>query len=103
MDPAAAVSPRPSPNAADDSTTASAAAQFTGYSSDQYRFAELLTPAERSVLGRLRRVLDTQVQPLIADYWERGEFPYQILPPLVELDLMRPAEITATGVEPTAL
>ena len=78
MCPAAAVTPRPSPNAVDDS----AAADFTGYPSDQYRFAKLLTPAERSVLGRLRRVLDTQVQPLVADYWERGEFPYQILPPL---------------------
>ncbi|HEY5846310.1 MAG TPA: acyl-CoA dehydrogenase family protein, partial [Microlunatus sp.] len=73
------------------------------YPSDQYRFAELLTPAELLVLGKLRQVLDTQVQPLLADYWERGEFPYQILPPLIELNLMRPAEITCTGVEPSAL
>ena len=48
-------------------------------------------------------MLDTQVQPLVADYWERGEFPYQILPSLVELNLMRPAEITATGAEPSGL
>ena len=99
MYPVAAVAARPSTDAAADAT----AAQFTGYASDQHRFVELLTPAERSVLGRLRRVLDTQVQPLVADYWERGEFPYQILPSLVELNLMRPAEITATGAEPSGL
>jgi glutaryl-CoA dehydrogenase len=70
---------------------------------DIYRYADLLTPAERRVLGRLREVLDTRVQPLLADYWERGEFPHQILPPLIELNLMRPAEITSTGVEPSGL
>jgi glutaryl-CoA dehydrogenase len=73
------------------------------YPSDQYRFAELLTPAERAVLGRLRAVLDTRVRPLLADYWERGEFPYETLPPLIELHLMRPEEVTATGVEPSGL
>jgi len=73
------------------------------YPCDRYRFAELLTPAERLVLGRLRRVLDTRVRPLLADYWERGEFPYQILPPLIELNLMRPEGITSTGVEPSGL
>ena len=55
------------------------------------------------MLGRLRAVLDAQVRPLLADYWERGEFPYQVLPPLIELDLMEPAELTATGAEPSGL
>jgi hypothetical protein len=94
MYPVAAVASRPSTDAA--------AAEFPGYASDQYRFVELLTPAERSVLGKLRRVLDTQVQPLVADYWERGEFPYQILPPLVELNLMRPAETPPPAPSPAA-
>ncbi len=73
------------------------------YPSDVYRYADLLTDAERSVLAELRRVLDGQVRPLLADYWERGEFPYQILPPLIELNLMRPDAIAATGAEPSAL
>ncbi|WP_420124495.1 acyl-CoA dehydrogenase family protein [Nakamurella sp.] len=70
---------------------------------DVYRFAELLTGAERAVLAELRAVLGEHVRPLLADYWERGEFPYQVLPRLVELDLMRPAAITAEGGEPSAL
>lgn len=73
------------------------------YPSDPYRYADLLTDAERAVLAKLRHVLDTAARPLLADYWERGEFPYQILPQLVCLNLMRPAEITDTGVEPSAL
>jgi glutaryl-CoA dehydrogenase len=73
------------------------------YPSDQYRFADLLTDAERAALGRLRGVLETRVRPLVDEYWERGEFPYEVMPDLVDLELMEPAEITATGARPSAL
>jgi glutaryl-CoA dehydrogenase len=58
------------------------------YSCDQYRFADLLTDAERAALHKLREVLDTQVRPVLDGYWERGEFPTQVLPDLIALDLM---------------
>jgi glutaryl-CoA dehydrogenase len=58
------------------------------YPCDQYRYADLLTDAERAVLARLREVLDTRVRPLLAEYWERGEFPHQVMPDLVALELM---------------
>jgi glutaryl-CoA dehydrogenase len=58
------------------------------YPCDQYRFADLLTDAERAVLQKLRAVLDDRVRPLVDDHWERGEFPTQILPDLIDLDLM---------------
>lgn len=67
------------------------------YPSDQYGFAGLLTDAERSALLRLRSVLDEHVRPVVNDYWERGEFPEQIAKPLVELNLMEPAEVLAAG------
>src|SRR6185312_823961 len=51
------------------------------YPSDQYGYATLLTDAERGVLARLRTVLEEQVHPLLGDYWEQGEFPYQIAQP----------------------
>lgn len=60
------------------------------YACDQYRYADLLTDAEREVLGRLRGVLDDRVRPLLDDHWERGEFPHQVMPDLVALDLMAP-------------
>ena len=73
------------------------------YPSDQYGYAALLTDAERTVLGRLRGVLQKQVQPLLADYWEQGEFPYQIAQPLYDLNLMAPAELTDGGAKPSGL
>ncbi|EMR00347.1 acyl-CoA dehydrogenase family protein [Paeniglutamicibacter gangotriensis] len=65
--------------------------------SDQYSFARLLTDAERAALLRLRAVLDEHVRPVLSDHWERGEFPEAIIDPLVQLDLMRPAEVLAAG------
>lgn len=61
---------------------------------DYYDAEALLTDAERRVLGRLRTFLDEQAHPLLADYWERGDFPDQLTGPLIDLDLMEPAEVT---------
>nr|WP_245348316.1 acyl-CoA dehydrogenase family protein [Paeniglutamicibacter psychrophenolicus] len=57
----------------------------------------MLTGAERSALLRLRGVLDEHVRPVVNEYWERGEFPTQVIAPLVAQDLMNPAEVLAAG------
>src|SRR6478609_5130449 len=57
----------------------------------------LLTIEERQVLARLRTFLDEQAKPLLAEYWERGEFPQQLTRPLIELDIMEPADLTVHG------
>ncbi|WP_336855245.1 acyl-CoA dehydrogenase family protein [Sinomonas albida] len=62
---------------------------------DWYDAESLLTDDERRVLGRLRRFLDDQARPLLGEYWERGEFPEELRQPLIDLDLMEPAELTA--------
>jgi glutaryl-CoA dehydrogenase len=64
---------------------------------DYYDAESLLTDTERNVLGRLREFLELQAQPLLADYWERGEFPEALIQPLVDLDVMEPAELTDDG------
>ncbi|MBT2534097.1 acyl-CoA dehydrogenase family protein [Arthrobacter sp. ISL-48] len=64
---------------------------------DYYDAESLLTGDERQVLGRLRDFLDREALPLLAEYWERGEFPEQLAKPLIGLDLMEPAELTANG------
>jgi len=71
--------------------------------SDQYGFSTLLTDAERQTLLGLREVLDTTVRPLVADHWERGEFPWEVLPPLFALNLMDPPPIAAAGQTPSGL
>ena len=64
---------------------------------DWYDTESLLTPEERQVLSRLRSFLDAEAKPLLAEYWERGEFPEQLARPLIDLDLMEPAGLTADG------
>jgi glutaryl-CoA dehydrogenase len=65
--------------------------------SDFYDAEALLTEDERQVLARLRDFLDRDAKPLLAEYWERGEFPEQLAKPLIDLDLMEPAELAADG------
>ncbi|MEO8261738.1 MAG: acyl-CoA dehydrogenase family protein [Pseudolysinimonas sp.] len=62
----------------------------TGF--DPFGFAKLLDDAEQAALARLRAVLDTQVEPLVAEHWERGTFPEQIIAPLAALRMMDPPE-----------
>ncbi|HKE99565.1 MAG TPA: acyl-CoA dehydrogenase family protein [Actinomycetes bacterium] len=52
---------------------------------DFYRIDDLLTPAEREVRDRVRRFCDAEVVPVINDYWERAEFPFELVPKLAAL------------------
>ena len=65
---------------------------------DWYDAEALLTCDERTVLARLREFLDAEAKPLLAGYWERGEFPEQLAQPLIDLDLMEPFEEAARGI-----
>jgi glutaryl-CoA dehydrogenase len=54
---------------------------------DFYRIDDLLEPQEREVRDRVRSFCDKQVLPIINDYWERAEFPFELVPRLAELGL----------------
>ena len=41
---------------------------------------ELLTPEEREVRQRVRRFAEDRIAPVVADYWERAEFPHALVP-----------------------
>jgi len=75
----------------------------TLYPSDQFDFASLLSPAEQAAILRLRATLDAYVKPLVNDYWSRDEFPMEIIPHLVDLDMMNPKELRDAGEKPTEL
>ncbi len=66
---------------------------------DYYDAESLLTDGERAVLGKLRGFLDEKARPLLADHWERGEFPEELAEPLIDLDLMEPADLTGAPGE----
>jgi acyl-CoA oxidase len=47
----------------------------------------LLSPDERAVRLKVRAFMEAEVAPVIADYWERAEFPFQLVPKLGALKL----------------
>ncbi|MBV9819200.1 MAG: acyl-CoA dehydrogenase family protein [Solirubrobacterales bacterium] len=52
---------------------------------DYYRLDDTLSDAERELRDRLRAFGELDVAPIIADHWERAEFPFEIVPKLAEL------------------
>src|SRR3954465_3276151 len=54
---------------------------------DLYLADELLDDAEREIRDRLRAFCAREVTPIINDYWERAEFPFELVPKIAELGL----------------
>jgi glutaryl-CoA dehydrogenase len=54
---------------------------------DYYLIDELVKPQEREVRDRVRQWVDREVIPIAAGYWDRAEFPFEIIPKLRELNL----------------
>ncbi|RBY97125.1 acyl-CoA dehydrogenase [Blastococcus sp. TF02-8] len=55
--------------------------------SDFYDLEALLYDEERALLYRVRTFMDEQVEPVINEYWTRGEFPRQLIPAMAELGI----------------
>lgn len=64
---------------------------------DFYGYASLLSEAEIAVLNRLRTFLKQEAEPVIADYWERGETPVHLREGLAKLDIVDPSELREAG------
>ena len=54
---------------------------------DFYLLDDLLTDEERTVRDRVRTFCDQEVVPIIGDYWERAEFPFELIPKLAALNI----------------
>jgi glutaryl-CoA dehydrogenase len=54
---------------------------------DFYRIDDLLSDDEREIRDRVRAFCDKEVLPIINDYWERAEFPFELIPKLAGLGL----------------
>ena len=53
---------------------------------DYFLIAEQLTESELDYLRRAQQFVDNDVLPVINDYWERAEFPFEIVEKLAKLD-----------------
>ncbi len=54
---------------------------------DLYRFDEQLTDAERTVRDRVRAWSDSAVIPVANDYWQRAQFPFELVPGYARLGI----------------
>ncbi|HEY1566959.1 MAG TPA: acyl-CoA dehydrogenase family protein, partial [Solirubrobacteraceae bacterium] len=53
--------------------------------SDYYLLDEQLSDEERAIRDRVRAFGEQEVLPVINDYWERAEFPFELVPKLAAL------------------
>ena len=54
---------------------------------DYFFLDDLLTEEERDVRDRVHSFCDKDVIPIINDYWEREEFPFELLPKIAALNI----------------
>ncbi|AMM32920.1 Putative glutaryl-CoA dehydrogenase [Sinomonas atrocyanea] len=54
---------------------------------DIYQLDRRLTEEERRIRDKVRAFVDAEVLPVINDYWERAEFPFELVPRLAELGI----------------
>ncbi|HEY0813315.1 MAG TPA: acyl-CoA dehydrogenase family protein [Pseudonocardia sp.] len=57
-------------------------------SPDYYLLDELLTDEARAVRERVRAFVESDVLPVINDYWDRAEFPWALVPKLAGLGVV---------------
>ena len=54
---------------------------------DLFGLDDLLTKEERAVRERVRAFTEAEIIPIMAECWERGEFPFQLVPKLATLGI----------------
>ncbi len=55
---------------------------------DFYLMDELLSDEERGIRDKVRAFCDKEVIPIINDYWERAEFPFELIPKMADLHVV---------------
>ncbi|MFE5836399.1 acyl-CoA dehydrogenase family protein [Arthrobacter sp. NPDC056493] len=60
----------------------------TTVNSDYFNLDDELGPEELAIRDKVRRFAEERVLPVINDYWERAEFPDELLPGLADLGII---------------
>ncbi len=69
-------------------TVTSEAVRQEGRPVDFINAGSLLSEEEKGVRDRVREFVDREVIPTAADYWDRAQFPFEVIPGLGELGLV---------------
>src|SRR5437868_9629145 len=54
---------------------------------DFYHISTVLSEEDQTLLHRVRDFMESEVAPIITQYWIREEFPHQIIPGLAALNI----------------
>ncbi|PHQ31330.1 acyl-CoA dehydrogenase family protein [Leeuwenhoekiella nanhaiensis] len=54
---------------------------------DFYNLAQKLSPEERELQMKMRNFMEDEVKPIANRYWNRAEFPHEIIPKFAELNM----------------
>jgi glutaryl-CoA dehydrogenase len=55
---------------------------------DFYMVSQTLPPEDNAIRLKVRAFMEAEVQPIIADFWERDAFPFDLLPKIRDLGIM---------------
>jgi glutaryl-CoA dehydrogenase len=69
---------------------------FETIAGDFYGFENLLTDREKEFIATLRAELEAEVKPIVNEYWEKAEFPHQII------DVLHRNKVIGLGFAETA-
>ncbi len=60
----------------------------TFYPSDLYEYSSALTDGELTVLKELREALEINLRPVLSEYWEKAEFPFEAFEKIGKVRMM---------------
>ena len=67
---------------------------------DYFLMKEQLTPEEAVILTEVREFGEREVLPIVNSYWERGEFPFELVPKIAALNIVGDHNMRVHGCRP---
>ncbi|KAH0720611.1 hypothetical protein KY285_006442 [Solanum tuberosum] len=66
---------------------ATPASVFPKCTSDYYQLDDLLTSEEKAIRLKVRECMEKEIAPIMTKYWEKAEFPFEVIPKLGALHI----------------
>ncbi len=85
---------------ADPATAALAEDIGRARGTDYFLMKDQLTDQENEIMYKVRAFGEAEVLPIVNDYWERGEFPFQLIPKLAALNIVGDHNLGDYGCTP---
>ena len=85
---------------ADPATAALAEDIGRARGTDYFLMKDQLTDQETEIMYKVRAFGEAEVLPIVNDYWERGEFPFQLIPKLAALNIVGDHNLGDYGCTP---